>query len=193
MSCYRILKRAGLIQPTRVGRDLREAAERRRQMLKAPEKFNEVLQGDSTDYVTKDGEKYRIGCITEYLSRFNLVSEVLDTETALDLIAPRRALLKELFGHARCSRSSLAPGGSSSSVINPKTPSPLLALVLLPLGPLPHPPSSALAPRQPFKKRISTACSPISFWSSSTWRSSTAFSLPDPLQPSNANAALPPS
>jgi len=45
-------------------------------MLKAPEKLNEVLQGDFTDYTTEDGEKYRIGCITEYLSRFNLVSEV---------------------------------------------------------------------------------------------------------------------
>jgi hypothetical protein len=39
---------------------LREAAERRRQMLKAPEKLNEVLQGDFTDYTTDDGEKYRI-------------------------------------------------------------------------------------------------------------------------------------
>ena len=37
--------------------------------------------------MTEDGEKYRIGGVTEYLSRFNLVSQVLDTETALDLIA----------------------------------------------------------------------------------------------------------
>ena len=37
-------------------------------MLKAPEDLNEVLQGDFTDYVTEDGEKYRIGGITEYLS-----------------------------------------------------------------------------------------------------------------------------
>ena len=101
MSCYRVLKRAGLIQPKRIGRDLREAAERRRQMLKAPGNFNEVLQGDFTDYVTEDGEKYRIGCVTEYLSRFNLVSEVLDTETALDLIAITEAALKEIteLGH----------------------------------------------------------------------------------------------
>jgi putative transposase len=101
MSCYRVLKRAGLIQPKRVGHDLREAAERRRQMLKAPGKLNEVLQGDFTDYVTEDGEKYHIGCITEYLSRFNLVSEVLDTETALDLIAVTEVALREIaqLGH----------------------------------------------------------------------------------------------
>jgi putative transposase len=101
MSCYRVLKREGLIQARRVGRDLREAAEGRRQMLKAPEKLNELLQGDFTDYVTEDGEKYRIGCVTEYLSRFNLVSEVLDTETALDLIAVTEAALKEVvaLGH----------------------------------------------------------------------------------------------
>jgi hypothetical protein len=49
--------------------------------------FNEVLQGDFTDYITEYGEKDRIGCVTEYLLRFNLISEVLDTETALDLIA----------------------------------------------------------------------------------------------------------
>jgi transposase InsO family protein len=101
MSCYRVLKSAGLIQPKRIGHDLREAAERRREMLKAPEQLNEVLQGDFTDYVTEDGEKYRIGCITEYLSRFNLVSEVLDTETALDLIAVTETALKQIteLGH----------------------------------------------------------------------------------------------
>jgi transposase InsO family protein len=101
MSCYRVLKSEGLIQPKRIGHDLREAAERRRQMLKAPEKLNEVLQGDFTDYVTEDGEKYRIGCVTEYLSRFNLVSEVLDTETALDLIAVTELALKQMreLGH----------------------------------------------------------------------------------------------
>jgi putative transposase len=101
MSCYRVLKSEGLIQPKRIGQELREAAERRRQMLKAPERFNEVLQGDFTDYTTEDGEKYRIGCITEYLSRFNLVSEVLDTETALDLIAVTEAALREIteLGH----------------------------------------------------------------------------------------------
>src|SRR5687767_7232403 len=73
----------------------------RRQMLKAPEKLNEVLQGDFTDYVTENGEKYRIGCVTEYLSRFNLVSEVLDTETALDLIAVTELALKQIveLGH----------------------------------------------------------------------------------------------
>ena len=83
------------------GGDVREAAERRRQMLKDPDKLNEVLQGDFTDYTTEDGEKYRIGCITEYLSRFNLVSEVLDTETALDLIAVTEAALREAteLGH----------------------------------------------------------------------------------------------
>jgi putative transposase len=102
MSCYRVLKGEGLIQPRRIGQDLREAAERRRQMLRAPEKLNELLQGDFTDYTTEDGEKYRIGCVTEYLSRFNLVSEVLDTETALDLIAVTEAALREIVqvGHA---------------------------------------------------------------------------------------------
>lgn len=101
MSCYRLLKGEGLIQPRHVGRDLRAAAEQRRQMLKAPEEFNQVLQGDFTDYVTEDGEKYRIGGVTEYLSRFNLVSEVLDTETALDLIAVTEAALREVteLGH----------------------------------------------------------------------------------------------
>jgi putative transposase len=101
MSCYRVLKREGLIRPKRIGQELREAAERRRQMLKAPNRFNELLQGDFTDYRTEDGEKYRIGCITEYLSRFNLVSEVLDTETALDLIAVTEAALGEIteLGH----------------------------------------------------------------------------------------------
>ena len=101
MSCYRVLKSEGLIQPKRIGHDLREAAEQRRQMLKAPEKLNEVLQGDFTDYTTEDGEKYHIGCVTEYLSRFNLLSEVLDTETALDLIAVTEAALREItqLGH----------------------------------------------------------------------------------------------
>jgi putative transposase len=101
MSCYRVLKGEGLLQPKRVGQELREIAERRRQMLKAPQKLNEVLQGDFTDYVTEDGEKYRIGGITEYLSRFNLVSEVLDTETALDLIAVTEAALEQIveLGH----------------------------------------------------------------------------------------------
>lgn len=101
MSCYRVLKGEGLIQPRRIGQDLRAAAERRRQMLRAPEKLNELLQGDFTDYGTEDGQKYHIGCVTEYLSRFNLVSEVLDTETALDLIAVTEAALREIaqVGH----------------------------------------------------------------------------------------------
>jgi len=76
MSCYRVLRREGLIQPKRIGHDLRQAAEQRRQWLTAPDKLNAVLQGDFTDYVTEDGEKYRIGGVTEYLSRFNLVSQV---------------------------------------------------------------------------------------------------------------------
>lgn len=106
MSCYRVLKSEGLIQPKRIGHDLREVAEQRRQRLKAPDKFNEVLQGDFTDYVTEDGEKYRIGGVTEYLSRFNLVSEVLDTETALDLIAVIQGALKEIveLGHELASQ-----------------------------------------------------------------------------------------
>jgi len=76
--------------------NLRQAAEQRRQRLTAPDRFNAVLQGDFTDYVTEDGEKYRIGGVTEYLSRFNLVSQVLDTETALDLIAVVEGALTEI-------------------------------------------------------------------------------------------------
>jgi len=104
MSCYRVLKSEGLLQPKRIGQDLREAAEQRRQRLKAPEKMNEVLQADFTDYVTEDSEKHRIGCVTEYLSRFNLISEVSDTETALDLIAVVEGALKEIveLGHELC-------------------------------------------------------------------------------------------
>src|ERR1044072_6431200 len=77
MSCYRVLKSEGLIQPKCIGHDSRQAAEQRRQQLTAPDKLNAVLQGEFTDYVTEDGEKYRIGGVTEYLSRFNLVSQVL--------------------------------------------------------------------------------------------------------------------
>jgi putative transposase len=101
MSCYRVLKSEGLIQPKRIGHDLRQAAEQRRQRLKAPEKLNEVLQADFTDYVTEDNEKHRIGCVTEYLSRFNLISAVSDTETALDLIAVVEGALREIteLGH----------------------------------------------------------------------------------------------
>jgi hypothetical protein len=46
MSCYRMLKSEGLIQSKRIGRDLRQGAERRRQRLQASEKINEVLQAD---------------------------------------------------------------------------------------------------------------------------------------------------
>ena len=101
MSCYRVLKSEGLIQPKRIGQDLRQAAEQRRQRLTAPEKLNQVLQADFTDYVTEDNEKHHIGCVTEYLSRFNLISAVSDTETALDLIAVVEGALKEIaeLGH----------------------------------------------------------------------------------------------
>ena len=88
-------------------------------MLKAPEKLNKVLQGDFTDYTTVDGEKYRIGCITEYLSRFNLVSEVLDTETALDLIAVTEAALREIteLGHELATRGSPGNGQRASDEV----------------------------------------------------------------------------
>ena len=101
MSCYRVLKSEGLLQPKRIGQDLRQAAEQRRRWLIAPEKLNQVLQADFTDYVTEDDEKHRIGCVTEYLSRFNLISAVSDTETALDLIAVVEGALKEIadLGH----------------------------------------------------------------------------------------------
>lgn len=101
MSCYRVLKSEGLIQPKRIGQDLRQAAEQRRQRLTAPEKLNQVMQADFTDYVTEDNEKHRIGCVIEYLSRFNLISAVSDTETALDLIAVVEGALKEIaeLGH----------------------------------------------------------------------------------------------
>lgn len=44
MSRYRVLKSQGLLQPQQIGRDLREQAERRRQMLKALGNLNELLQ-----------------------------------------------------------------------------------------------------------------------------------------------------
>jgi len=96
MSCYRVLKNEGLIQPGRPGTVLREIRDRRRQMLEIPKGFNEVLQGDFTDYETEDGETYHIGGVTEYLSRFNLVSKVLDTETAFDLIDVTETALREI-------------------------------------------------------------------------------------------------
>jgi transposase InsO family protein len=101
MSCYRVLKSDGLIQPGRPAAALREIRDRRRQMLEIPKAFNEVLQGDFTDYETEDGETYHIGCITEYLSRFNLVSKVVDTETAFDLIDVTEMALREInnMGH----------------------------------------------------------------------------------------------
>jgi putative transposase len=101
MSCYRVLKTSGLIQPGRPGVQLKEIRDRRRQMLEIPKDINQVFQGDFTDYETEDGETYRIGCIIDYVSRFNLVSKVLNTETAFDLIAVTEAALQELVdcGH----------------------------------------------------------------------------------------------
>jgi transposase InsO family protein len=102
MSCYRVLKDQGLIQPGRPGAALREARDRRRQLLQMPQGFNEVVQCDFTDYETEDGETYHIGGVIEYLSRFNLVSKVVDTETAFDLIDVTEAALTEItqLGHA---------------------------------------------------------------------------------------------
>ena len=102
MSCYRVLKAAGLIQPGRPAAHLKEIRDRRRQMLEAPTALNQVLQCDFTDYETEDGETYNIGCVTEYRSRYNLVSLVLDTETAVDLIRVTEAALEEILqcGHA---------------------------------------------------------------------------------------------
>jgi transposase InsO family protein len=102
MSCYRVLKNEGLIQPGRPGAVLREIRDRRRQMLEIPKDFNQVLQCDFTDYETEDGEMYHIGGVTEYLSRFNLASKVLDTETAFDLIEVTETAVKEIqnSGHA---------------------------------------------------------------------------------------------
>jgi len=54
------------------------------------------LQCDFTDYQSEDDATYRIGCVTEYLSRFNLVSKVLDTETAFDLIDVTEIALREI-------------------------------------------------------------------------------------------------
>jgi len=102
MSCYRVLKSEGLIQAGRPGAILREIRDRRRQMLEIPKGFNEVLQCDFTDYETEDGETYHIGGVTEYISRFNLVSKVLDTETAFDLIEVTEMAMQEItnLGHA---------------------------------------------------------------------------------------------
>lgn len=101
MSCYRVLKREGLIQPGRPATVLREIRDRRRQMLEIPKNLNEVLQCDFTDYETEDGATYHIGGVTEYLSRFNLVSKVLDTETAFDLIDVTEMAMREIInlGH----------------------------------------------------------------------------------------------
>jgi hypothetical protein len=91
MSCYRMLKDEGLLQPKRIVHDLRQAAEQRRQRLKTPEKINQALQSDFTDYVSEDGEKHRIGCVTEYLSRFNLISSLRDRNgIGLDCSGGRR-------------------------------------------------------------------------------------------------------
>ena len=101
MSCYRVLKSEGLIQPGRPATVLREIRDRRRQMLEIPKNFNEVLQCDFTDYETEDGATFHIGGVTEYLSRFNLVSKVLDTETAFDLMDVTEMAVREItnLGH----------------------------------------------------------------------------------------------
>jgi transposase InsO family protein len=101
MSCYRRLRANGLLQSGHPGTDIREIRQRRRQMLAVPSRINELLQGDFTDYETEDGSRHHIGCITEYLSRFNLVSTVLETETALDLIQVTEMALREIvaLGH----------------------------------------------------------------------------------------------
>lgn len=101
MSCYRSLKAEGLIQPGRPAIHLKQVRDRRRQLLEVPTDLNQVLQGDFTDYETEDGGCYHIGCFTEYLSRFNLVARVLDTETAVDLIAVTEHALEEILslGH----------------------------------------------------------------------------------------------
>ena len=67
MSCYRVLKSAGLIQPGRPGVVLREIRDRRRQLLTIPNDLNEVVQCDFTDYETEDGYTYHIGGVTERL------------------------------------------------------------------------------------------------------------------------------
>ena len=96
MSCYRVLKSEGLIQLKRVGQDLRQAAEQRRQRLKAAEKINKVLQVD----FTTTGDRRRGEVPHRWSDRIsesvNLVSEVLDTETALDLITVAKGALKEI-------------------------------------------------------------------------------------------------
>ena len=56
MSCYRVLKADGLIQPGRPAAHLKEIRDRRRQMLEVPTEFNHVLQCDFTDYETEYGE-----------------------------------------------------------------------------------------------------------------------------------------
>src|SRR5262249_21531171 len=88
-------------QAGRPGGGLKEIRGRRRQMLEIPKGFNEVLQCDFTDYETEDGQCYHIGGVTEYLSRFNLVSKVLDTETAFDLIEVTEIAMREIatVGH----------------------------------------------------------------------------------------------
>jgi putative transposase len=96
MSCYRMLKANGWLQPGKPGRELRRTRESRRQLLVVPEQLNTVLQADFTDYRTEDGEWYHIGGVTEYLSRFNLVSLVLERESAIDLIDVVQAALIEI-------------------------------------------------------------------------------------------------
>lgn len=98
MSCYRVLKADSLIQPGRPALALKQIRDRRRQLLVVPTELNQVLQCDFTDYMTEDGEKYHIGGVTEYLSRYNLVAKVLDSETALDLMDVVETALRELTG-----------------------------------------------------------------------------------------------
>jgi len=91
-----MLKSEGLLQPLRIGHDLRQAAEQRRQRLKTPREDQPSFAERLTDYVSEDGQKHRIGCVSEYLSRFNLISEVSESEAALDLIAVVEGALKEI-------------------------------------------------------------------------------------------------
>ena len=100
MSCYRMLKSEGVLQPLRIGHDLRQAAEQRRQRLKTPREDQPSFAERLTDYLSEDGQKHRIGCVSEYLSRFK-ISEVSESEAALDLIAVVEGALKEIvdLGH----------------------------------------------------------------------------------------------
>jgi hypothetical protein len=56
MSCYRVLRREGLIQRKRIGQDRRQAAARCDQMRR-PRSSTRCCTEIFTDYVTEDGEK----------------------------------------------------------------------------------------------------------------------------------------